>query len=155
MCRLRNPPPRSTNAATALLFRGHPDEVLPGILVRPLQAVAEDHQELNLGQACPRQRADVDREMGNHSRGVEHRLQPFLHMARLVGLVAQEDQGMRTLVRRGGRMTAKGGHRDGHLTVHMLDVLRGRIVIRHPDQVIGGNANLFQEIGAGPALEIW
>src|SRR5438309_4796232 len=36
--------------------------------------------------------------------------------------------------------------------VHVLDVLGGRVVIRHPDQVLRGNANLLQEISVGPAL---
>ena len=46
----------------------------------------------------------------------------------------------------------EGGDRDGQLPVDVLEVFGGRVVVGHPDEAVGGEADLIAEGGMGPAL---
>ena len=78
-----------------LLLGLHPDEVRASVSLGAHQAIAQDDQELDLRQVLCRQGIHVHREVGDHTCGVEDRLQPLLDMTGLVGLVADQDERMR------------------------------------------------------------
>ena len=120
--------------------------------VRALEAVAEDHQELDLRQVLRRQGIHVHREVGDDAGGLEDRSQALLDVAGLVGLVADQDQRMGPGIRRGRDAAVERGDRDGQLPVDVLDVLGGRGVVGHPGEAVGGEADLVAEAGVRPAL---
>ena len=120
--------------------------------LRALEAVAEDHQELDLRQVLRRQGIHVHREVRDDAGGLEDRSQALLEVAGLVGLVADQDQRMRPGIGRGRDAAVERGDRDGQLPVDVLDVLGGRVVVGHPDEAVGGEADLVAKAGAGPAL---
>ena len=100
LCRLRKPPPPSTNATTARSCSGVIQ--MKCVLIVALgthQTVAQDDEELNLRQVLCRQGVHVHREVGNHAGGVEDRSQPLLDMTGLVRLVADQDECMWTRIR--------------------------------------------------------
>ena len=77
-----------------------------------MKAVAQDHQELDHGQVLRRQGIHVHREVRDDAGGLEDRSQALLEVAGLVGLVADQDQGMRPGIRRRsarGRGTGRSG----------------------------------------------
>ncbi len=83
---------------------------------------------------------------------VEHRLQTLLDMPGLVGLVADQDESMRPRIRRSRYAAVERGDRDRQLAVNVVEVLGRWIVVRHPDEAVGGEVNLIVQAGTGPAL---
>ena len=122
------------------------------VATRAQEAVAEDHQELDLRQVLRRQGIDVHREVGDDAGGLEDRSQALLEVAGLVRLVADQDQRVGPGIRRGRLAAVERGDRDGQLAVDVLDVLGGRGVVGHPDEAVGGEPDLVAEVGERPAL---
>ena len=90
--------------------------------------------------------------MGDDAGGLERRAKPFLDMARFVRLVADQDEGVRGILRGRRLVPAERGERDGQLPVDMLDVFRRRVVVGHRDEIGDGDANLVEQAGERPAL---
>ncbi len=84
----------------ALLLGRHPGEIRTRVALRALEAVAENDQELDLRQVLRRQGPDVHGEVGNHAGRLEDGLQTFLDVPGFVGLVADQDQRVRSAIRR-------------------------------------------------------